>query len=93
MRLQRNASKSYFLSIILIFILGENQVCNFCILYCFKRQRNFPRDQSPAMHGCLFPFIFSDFVKILLQKTTLIIIFNKYKESEVFRGKNKSAAS
>ena len=30
------------------------------------------------------------FVKILLQKMTLIIIFNKYKQSEVFREKNRN---
>ena len=39
------------------------------------------------MHGWLFSYIFQGFVKILLQKTTLIIIFNKQKQSEEFWGK------
>ena len=40
------------------------------------------------MNGWLFLFILYGFVKMLLQKTTLIIIFNKYKQFEVFREKN-----
>ena len=44
------------------------------------------------LQPCMVSFIFKGFVKILLQKTTLIIIFNKYKQSDVFWEKNKSAS-
>ena len=41
------------------------------------------------MHSWLFSFVFQSFVKILLQKTALIITFKKYRQSEVFRGKKQ----
>ena len=89
MGMERNAYESYFLRGILTSLLvkyhlsrknihGQNWVCIFIILHCFKRQTNVPMG-AVSSHAWLAIFIYIlGFCEDITEKKTLIIVFNDY---------------